>query len=57
MADFEHLIAARGGLVAALRNNQAKVDASLKEIREEILAKMETNQKGWKPTKKRWMPR
>jgi hypothetical protein len=40
MADFKHLIAARGGLVAVIRNNQEKVDASLKEIRAEILAKM-----------------
>jgi hypothetical protein len=44
MADFEHLIAGIGGLEAAMRNNQAKADANLKEMREEVLSKVETNQ-------------
>jgi hypothetical protein len=42
MADFEHLIAGIRGLIAVTRNNQAKADGDLKEIGDEMLAKMET---------------
>jgi hypothetical protein len=41
---MERVIAVIGGLEALIRNNQAKGDTSLKEMREEMLAKMETNE-------------
>jgi hypothetical protein len=41
---MECLIAAIGGLEAMIRNNQTKVGASLKEMREKMLAKMETHE-------------
>jgi hypothetical protein len=34
MADFEHLIAAIGGLEAMIHNNQAKIGAEIKTIQE-----------------------
>jgi hypothetical protein len=34
MADFEHLIAAIGGLYAVIHNSQAKLEAEIKTIQD-----------------------